>query len=305
MRSTRFTVSTARILWRRADRDRVAQKAASLAYFALFALPGVLVIVVGVTRMILGSGSERLFDEVSEVAGPKASGALRDILSESAPFIPTSTGGVIALVGFLIGATGLFLHLQDALNGIWRTRGLPRRTPLRELLAKRALSLLLLLLTSLVGLASLAISALLSAFGGALTSLLTPDLSAAAVFALHSFLSAALLAGLFAVTYRLLPDCRIEWRVVVRGAVGAAAVFVIGKTAFGLWIAHTNPHSSFGAAGPVVLVLAWLYFSMLVFLLGAELTRTDGERRARCGRKTSVKGRRSRRGPAHPVAAST
>jgi membrane protein len=184
---------------------------------------------------------------------------------------PSSTGvpALVSIGVLLVTASGVFAELQGALNVIWKAE--PKAVTLSYLLRARALSIGLVAATGFLLLVSLLASAALAALwtwaGGMLPA-------AAALLGVLGFLvSFALTAALFAAIYKVLPDRRLEWRDVAVGAVGTTALFTAGKALIGWYIGGSGMARSYGAAGALVVVLLWVYYSAQVFLLGAEFTR--------------------------------
>lgn len=184
-----------------------------------------------------------------------------------------STGIVatlIALSTLLIGASGLFGELQDALNGIWGVQPKPGRG-IWGLIKGRFLSFLAVLGSGFLLLVSLVVSAALAAFGKWYSGWLpAPEF---VLEALNFVVSFAVIAGLFAMMFKMLPDARIAWNDVWVGAVITAFLFTVGKVAIGLYLGKSDVGSAFGAAGSWVILLVWVYYSAQIFLFGAEFTQ--------------------------------
>src|SRR5581483_5891761 len=172
---------------------------------------------------------------------------------------------VVGIVTLLLGASGVFGQLQDALNTVWEVEPKPGRG-IWGLIKDRFLSLTMVFGTGFLLLVSLVITAAVSAAGGTLRGL-GPGLEAIAVVTL-----------LFALIYKFLPDAKIAWRDVWVGAVATAVLFVIGKFAIGLYLGHASIGSAYGAAGSFVVVLVWTYYSAQILLFGAELTQVYANR---------------------------
>jgi membrane protein len=181
----------------------------------------------------------------------------------------------------LLGATGVLQELQTALNRAWGVQPDPDQGGLRHFILKRMLSLAMLLAIAFLLLVSLIVSWLLAEFGGWVESLAPQWLSQGVIFGLNAGLSLAIITLLFAAMLKFLPDAEIAWRDVWPGAIATSLLFVAGKTALGIYLAWSDPTSAFGAAGSVVLMLLWIYYSAMIFFLGAEFTQV---RAARLGR---------------------
>jgi len=204
-------------------------------------------------------------------AGPVPLAHPRSVLRE---WLPGHGGGTIAAV--LFGATTAFAQLQDALNRAWGVKPDPKRGQIRNFLAKRVFSFGVVLAVAFLLLVSLVLTTALAAFGDLLTTRLgAPGALLSAVNGLVSFV---IVAALFAAMFKLLPDARIAWTDVWFGALGTALLFVLGKGAIGYYLGRTDPGSAYGAAGSLAIVLIWVYYSSMIVLFGAELTRVWAER---------------------------
>jgi membrane protein len=176
---------------------------------------------------------------------------------------------VIGVATLLFGALGVFRHLQDALNSIWRAR--PPRLGLWAMVKHRLTSLAVVLATGFLLLVSLVVSASVSWLA---TRMLHQMGVTAIYFELsNTFLSFVVITVLFALLFKLLPDTKVPWRHVWLGAVVTAALFTLGKSALGLYLAHAKVTSAYGAAGSLVALLLWCYYAAQIVFLGAEFTR--------------------------------
>jgi len=258
--------------------DNVPRLGASLAFYTLFTLaPTVLVATAIASHISADPGvRERLVSQINGLVGTQGGGAVR-VLVESAR--APGGGGAAALAGlvaFVLAATGAFLELQAALDGIWRVTPMPGLN-LAAFLKDRLRSFAVMIGVGLLLLLSLAGSAWLAGVGARLAPRIpqAPWLLAVA----NVVLSMLLTSALFAMLFRFLPDVRLEWRDVATGAVVTALMFAIGEYVIGLYLGLAATTSSYGAAGSVVLLLLWVYYTAQVFLIGAEFTRLHAAHR--------------------------
>ncbi|MFG5408192.1 YihY/virulence factor BrkB family protein [Piscinibacter sakaiensis] len=262
--------------------DRAASMGAALAYYTLFSIAPLLLIVISVAGLLFGAEAARgeIFEQARGLVGDQGAAALQALLES----VNRPAGGVAAtLLGIglmVIGATTVFAELQGSLDRIWQVP--PRLgSGVWDLLRARVLSFGVILGIGFL----LIVSLLFSAAIAALQKWWSPWLGSwqAPVEALNHVLSLLLVTTMFAMIYRLMPRVRIEWRDVAVGAVVTATLFTLGKWAIGLYIGTTGVGSGFGAAGSLVALMAWVYYSAQVFLLGAEFTwvyaHTLGSRR--------------------------
>ena len=241
-------------------------------------LAPLLVISIGIAGLIFQKDEARqaIVQEVGDTLGPTTARTLDDIamhLSQSGTSVFATVFGFIIL---LFGASGVFYELQDALNTIWKVTPKPGRT-LITIIRERFLSFAAVLGTGFLLLVSLVINAGLSAAGAFLSSRALPG-GILLWQAFNNLISFALIALLFALIFKLLPDVRIRWRDVWLGAVLTALLFSLGKYLIGLYLGQSPTTSVFGAAASIVVLLVWVYYSTQILLFGAEFTRLYAER---------------------------
>lgn len=261
--------------------DDVPRLGASLAYYTLFAIAPVLLVALAVAGLTLGAEAARgeIFGQVRGLVGNDAALAVQALVDGASR--QESGVGALALgaVTFFLAASGAFLELQYALNRIFRVQ-LPTETPWSEFVAVRFRSFGLALITGLLLLISVCLGAILTTLS--VTS--HPAMQEAAWLwrVAHFGGSLAAIAALFACIYRYLPDVRLSWRQVGSAAVVTALLFMLGMQLISLYLAR-GIASSFGAAGSVMVLLLWVYYSTQVVLFGAELTRAFVGRDERAG----------------------
>jgi membrane protein len=254
--------------------DKAFRMGAALAYYSVFSMAPVLLIAIGIAGLVFGEQAARgeVLGQVRVGGGDQTADAIEGILAHAGQ---EKGGGWAAVIGFVIlsfGASGVFVELQDALNTIWKVMPRPGR-PVWEIVRERLLSFTVILGTGFLLLVSLVVSAALAALGGVLTPINSLPGGAGIWQLLNFALSFGVITLLFAMIYKVLPDAEIAWRDVWIGAVITALLFTAGKYAIGLYLGHSTLTSAFGAAGSVILILSWVYYSSLILLFGAEFTR--------------------------------
>ncbi len=253
--------------------DRATELAAALSFYMIFAMAPMVTLVVAIAGFVLGERAARgeLEAQISELVGPQGAEVVQTIIANaSRPGGGGVAGTVISTVILIIGATGVLAQLKTSLNRIWDVEPKPGRS-IRNLVRTRLLSLLLVVLVSVMLMASLAASAVLSGVTQWLEQRAGVP-SAAAGWA-NFLVTMAILTGLFAAVYKWLPDVRIRWREVWVGALITALLFSVGKSLIGMYLGRAAPGSVYGAAGSLVAVLIWIYYTSLVVLFGAEMTQ--------------------------------
>ncbi len=262
--------------------DKVQQMGAALAYYTVFSIAPFLVIVISVAGLIFGEDTARkaIEDELRNTMGNMPAEAVGQLLQHAATPRGYTIATVVGVAVLLFAASGVFAQLQDSLNAIWKVVPKPGRGVL-GVVKDRCLSFAVVLGTGFLLLVSLAFSAALSA--------LTRRLAFGALPGgvdfwqiVNEVVSFVFVTLLFALIYKVLPDAKIAWRHVWTGAAVTALLFTVGKSLIGLYLGQSSTTSAFGAAGSLVVILVWVYYSSQLILFGAEFTRVlsvkSGER---------------------------
>lgn len=252
--------------------DRASSKGAALAFYTLFSLAPVLVMVLAIAGTVFGDEAARgaIFSELHGLVGAAGAEAIQLLLANARNEKAGAIATISALGLLAVGATTVFGELKDSLDDIWEVP--PSHQPgIINFIRTRILSFSLILVLAFLLLVSLSVNAALGAlekylggFWSDATFVLLPVASA---------VSFAVIACLFAAIYKLLPQIRLPWRDVWIGAFVTAGLFLIGKKLIGLYLGNSEVATSYGAAGSVIALLLWVYYSAQIFFLGAELTR--------------------------------
>jgi membrane protein len=259
--------------------DKAPRLAAALSYYTAFSLPPLLVLLVGIAGLIYGADAvrDRMVDQITGLVGEDSARLLGEAIAEAQETTGTGAAVAIGLGVLLFGATGVFGQLQDSLNTIWEAK--PRRAGgVWNLVRSRLLSLAAVLGAGFLLLVSLAVSAAV----GALVDM-AGRFEALAPFLMAIDLVASLLVItiLFALIFKYLPDVEIAWRDVWVGAAITAVLFVAGKFGIGLYLGTSDVGSAYGAAGSLIVILVWIYYSALILFYGAEFTQAWAQDRGR------------------------
>ena len=256
--------------------DDALSRGASISFYTITSIGPVLFIVVAIAGLAFGEDAARgaIAAQLRDLMGRESADLVQTVVESAGK----SSGFFASLVGaitLLITASGVFGEMQSALNMIWKAQ--PRGTTISRLVRARAASLGLVAALGFLLLVSLAISALLSALGNHIDAVL--PFGALILHVLNFVISLTLISVLFGAIYKVLPDAELSWRDVLVGAVVTALLFNLGKFLIGLYLAHSTMASSYGAAGTLILVLLWIYYSAQIVLLGAEFTKIYASRR--------------------------
>jgi membrane protein len=253
--------------------------AAALAFYTLFSLAPVVIIAVAIIGIVLGekAAQGQIVAQLQDLMGHDAAAAVEQAVARSRP---SETGLLPTLLGvaaMLVGATTVFAQMQQALNAIWGVAARPGRSSLFAWVKRRLLSLTVVLSIGVVMLASLLFGVVLRAVLRFTDSFLPA--TAALLSGAEVLVSAAAMTMLFAAIFKVLPDVLLRWRDVLLGALVTAALFSVGRYAIAVYLTHTATASTYGAAGAVVLILMWVYYSSLILLFGTAFTRAQLEAR--------------------------
>jgi membrane protein len=254
--------------------DRAASMGAALAYYTAFSMAPLLVIAIAIAGLFFGrdAAQEALVAQLQGLLGDSGGAAVDDMLKSSSDLGGGIVSLIIGITALLIGATTAFVELQDDLDRIWKAE--PRiGSGIVNLIRSRLLSFGMVLFIGFLLAVSLAVSAGVAAAGNTLFSNVEPLLHA--ITFLFSF---AVVTVLFAMIYKVLPNVKIDWKDVWIGAAITGLLFETGKFVIGLYIGKSSVASSFGAAGPFVVLMLWIYYSTQIFLLGAEFTCAHAKR---------------------------
>jgi membrane protein len=252
---------------------RAASKGAALALYTLFSLAPMLVLVVAVAGVFFGVDAVRevILKQMSGVLGSQGAEAMKAILAGAHYQSDSKFAALVSLALLLVGATSAFSELKDSLDELWEVPR-NRSTGLWTLLRERFLSFGLVLVLALMLLISLAVSTLLSVLGDYWVGGVTNHSFIVFAKVISTAASFAIVTMMFAAIYKYLPAVRIAWRDVLLGSLITAVLFVTGKYVIGLYLGTTNFSSGYGAAGSLVLLVTWIYYSAQIFFYGALFT---------------------------------
>ncbi len=257
--------------------QNVSRHGAALAFYTLFAIAPLFVIVLAMAGLWFGEEAARreLFSQVSGLVGSEGGEAIQALVSAAHQPQTGAWATVIAVVTLFVGATSVFVHLQDSLNSVWGVRRLPGRG-VRNFFKDRLLSFALIVGIGFLLLVSLVLSAGLAALGNFMTGLLPAQET---LWQWINFgVSFGVITLLFAMIFKMLPDVKIAWRDVWIGAFITALLFNLGKLLFGLYLGRSSVTSAYGAAGSLVVLLLWVYFSAQILFFGAKFTQVYSNR---------------------------
>jgi membrane protein len=251
--------------------DNALSHGAAMAFYATTSLAPILLIVVAMAGLVFGREAAQLAlsAQISGLMGPESADLLQTALQSASSKLSGTWAAVIGAITLLVAASGVFGEMQQSLNTIWKVD--PQGSTFSRLVRARAASLGLVAALGFMLLVSLVASAAISALGNVINALL--PFGTIVLGVINAVVSFVLISVMFAAIYKVLPDRTLKWRDVGIGAVLTAALFTLGKSLIGWYIGTSAIASSYGAAGGLLVILLWVYYSSEIFLLGAEFTR--------------------------------
>lgn len=256
--------------WNNADPWRLS---AVIAYYAVLSLPALMIIVINTVGAIWGVEivTGKLTNELSSAMGPETAKFLTDMVEQTQSSDKSTIASIIGIGVLIFGASGVFYHLKISINAIW---GLKQTEDVKwyYMLWDRAVSFGFVLVLGFLLFISFVLTAMLSFFSDFIKSIL-PDFVVVFAFIVDFAISYGVIALLFALIFKYLPDAKIRWKSVWVGAFLTSFLFSISKFLLGVYFGAAEPGSTFGAAGSIILVLLWVSYSCLIFFYGAEFTK--------------------------------
>jgi membrane protein len=257
--------------------DKASRLSAALSYYTIFSIAPLLVIAIAVAGLVFGqeAASNQIFGQIRGFVGDSGAQAIQGMVESASKTGAGIVATVVGVVTLLLGASGAIGQLQDALNTIWEVKPKPGQG-IRGFIRTRLLSFSMVLVIAFMLLVSLVMSAALAGFGHYLERIL--PIPPAALQALNVAVSFAVVTLLFCLIFKVLPDVKIAWRDVWIGGMVTALLFTLGKFLIGLYLGRGSATSVFGAAGSLVVILIWVYYSSQILFFGAEFTQVYANR---------------------------
>jgi membrane protein len=270
-------LSFVRKIWKDFGDDECGVRAAALAYYTIFALPPLLILLILLVGLVWDPAEVQSAIEAqfSTLAGAEAAESIHDVLVHARrPGAGGLTATVLGVAALMFGALGSFMQLQGALNRAWEVRPDPAQGGWKPFVMKRILSLGMILALAFLLIVSLAVSAILSALRATMTFIPVEALQV-----VDLAVSFTVMTVLFAAIFKILPDAEIKWSDVWIGAVVTSLLFVIGKYVIGFWLGRSSPGDAYGTASALAVMLVWVYYAGVIVLFGAEFTQAWAERK--------------------------
>jgi len=262
--------------------DEALSRGAAISFYAITSLAPVLLIVIAIAGIVFGQDAAQnaVRDQFSALMGNETANLLQSVIANASGKSSSIIATIIGIAALIATASGVFGEMQAALNTIWKTKS--QASTMSRLIRARIASLGLVAALGFLLMISLVISAGLTAFGNYLDTL---PIGKSILLVLNFVVSLVLFGILFAAIYKVLPDRTLQWRDVIAGALMTSFLFNIGKSLIGWYIGSSVVASTYGAAGGLIVLLLWVYYSAQIFLFGSELTKvyanTHGSKRGR------------------------
>lgn len=253
--------------------DRIPKKSASLAYYTVFSLGPMLIVVIFISKLIWGQQAIEgmIVDQLKDFIGKTAAFQVQEIIKSASINTNTNVAAVIGFITLFIGSTTVFAEIQDSINLIWNLK-LKASNAWWKVLVSRAISFSIVVALGFLLLVSLLVNAVLEGFMNKIEEMF-PNVAVVVIYIVNLLVTLFITTLLFGLIFKVLPDARIRWKDVLTGAVFTAILFMLARFGITLYIGKSDLGSSYGAAGSLVVLLLWIYFSSMILYSGAEFTK--------------------------------
>ncbi|WP_443937957.1 YihY/virulence factor BrkB family protein [Pedobacter sp. MW01-1-1] len=261
--------------------DRITKLSAALAYFTIFSISPLLIIIIASASLIYSQEAieNQLFSQINDFVGQDVALQIQSFVANASLSGKSSFALIIGIIVLVIGATAVFTEIQDSINLIWKVKAIPKKG-WKKLITNRLLSFSLVVSLGFLLLVSLVLNSIVLSLGNKLTQYIPQISSTTTVFILifNNVLTILVSTGVFAVIFKVLPDVILKWKSALVGALFTALLFSLGKYLIGLYLEKTSPGLVFGSAGSLVIILLWIYYTAIILYFGAEFTQAFAEK---------------------------
>jgi membrane protein len=254
--------------------NKVFKLSAALAFYTIFSLPAMLIIIISVSDIFYGRAAIEgtLYHQIAEFVGTDAALQIQQTIRGAALSQSSYFATIVGIITLLFGATSVFSEIQDSINHIWKLKAKPRKGKgFLKLVFNRLLSFSLVISLGFLLLVSLLVNGLMDMLITRLTAMF-PELTVIMVYIVNVIITFGITALLFSLIFKVLPDARIKWKHVRAGAFTTAILFMLGKFLIGYYLGHSKLSSTYGTAGSVIVMLLWVYYSAMILYFGAVFT---------------------------------
>jgi membrane protein len=253
---------------------KITKLSGSLAYSVIFSLGPLMIVIISVCGIFLGKDAieGKVYSTLAGFVGSDTATQLQEIIKNANLSGKSEVAVIVGIVSLLIGATSIFGEIQDSINTIWGVKSKPKKGWVK-FLQNRFLSFSIIIALGFLLLVSLGINSLIDAFSNQLRSHF-PDIAFVVVYTINVTITFIVTSSIFAVIFKVLPDAIIHWKDVFAGAIATTLFFMLGKFAISFYISKSHVGSTYGAAGSLIVLLLWVYYSSIILYFGAELTKS-------------------------------
>src|ERR1700744_3784515 len=257
--------------------DNGLKLSASLAYYTVFSIAPLLILIIAIASVVYGHDAitKQLYPQIAHFVGAQAATQIQDMLKGLALSGKSGIAVIVGVITLLIGASSIFVEIQDSLNIIWRVKAKPKKGWLK-LIQNRFLSFSLIVSLGFLLLASLIINFLMDALSKKLLHFL-PYVTSLLIKGINLGITLIVISVLFGIIFKVLPDVKIKWKDVRSGAIFTALLFMLGQYIISIYIQYTAQNSTYGAAGSIIVILLWIYYTAAILYIGAEFTQVYAE----------------------------
>jgi membrane protein len=253
--------------------DKVTKLSASLAYYTVFSMGPLLIVIISLCGMFLGREAVegKIYAALTGFVGSDTAAQLQEIIAKASLAGKSKIAAIIGTITLIIGATTVFAEIQDSINQIWGLKPKPKRGWLK-MIQNRFLSFSVIVSLGFLLLVSLGVTSIIDGFSERLRAFF-PDVTVVIFYIVNIAITLIVITSIFAVIFKVLPDAQIKWKDVFAGAIATALLFMLGKFAISFYISKSEVGSTYGTAGSLVVLLLWVYYSSIILYFGAEFTK--------------------------------
>lgn len=253
--------------------DRITKMSSSLAYYTIFSMAPLLIIIISLSGLFLGrdAAEGKIYTQLTNFVGPNTASQLQTMIHNASLTGKSKFAAIVGAITLLVGATTVFAQIQDTINFIWGIKPKPKQGWL-NFLKNRFLSFSVVIGLAFLLLVSLTVSTLIDGFSQSLQAHF-PHMTVVVLYIINTVVTLIVTTLIFGAIFKILPDAKIKWGDVFAGAVTTAILFMLAKFGISYYISQSNVGSTYGAAGSLVILLLWVYFSAMILYFGAEFTK--------------------------------
>lgn len=253
--------------------DKVFKLSAALSYYTVFSIAPMLIVIITLCDIFLGKEAIEgsIYGQINSLVGNQAALQIQQMIRNASLSGDFTWATIVGVVTLVIGATSVFGEIQDSINFIWQLKAKPKNG-LLKILINRALSFSMVISLGFILMVSLILNGIIELFSKQLAHLF-PEVTMVLIYVVNLALTFFIITLLFAIIFKVLPDAKVRWKHVFTGAMATSVLFMVGKFAIGLYLGSSKVGSAYGAAGSIVIILLWVYYSAIILYFGAEFTQ--------------------------------